>query len=349
MDTKFGRMRRSVLRTAAASGLVVAAATTGVIVPATANAADVPLGTYAVTLDFADKFVRSGAAHTYDLTFTNKSNVPTGPLAGTASNYLLEEATATFAFNVSSATATGGWTASTSGGTVTIAPGLLVNGLLTGQSVTVSVTATAPSSAAGNHTIGTTASGVIGLTGAATDFDRVGDPPSTVIIGSYAAVDTCNAGEDCDTGFTGDEGHTQARAVSNASGSPDVVGVVINDDEGGCAGKFKANSKSKAVTVDSVAQDRTVTVYIQLDKVIVNAATPNGAGLAAICHEAPKPFTDRNGNSVTAGFLPVCADASAAGPCVVNISKTGAGDFFATIRQPGGDPKNVMGYPVPGT
>jgi hypothetical protein len=339
MNSTIGRLRRQVIRTAAISGLVLASATTGVIVPGAANAADAPLGTYTVSLDFADKFVQAGRAQTFDLTFTNTSGT---------TNYLLEQATATLGgFAVSGATATNGWTAAVSGSTVTIKPGLIVNGLLNAQSVTVAITATAPSSSAGNHTFGTTAEGVVGLTGQLTDFDRAGDPPSTVIVGTYADIDTCNAGEDCDTGFSGNPAHTEARAVSNASGTADVVGVVINDDEGSCAGKFKAESKSKAVTVDSIAQDRTVTVYIQLDKAIVNASTPNGAGLASICHESVKPFTDKSGNTVTTGFLPVCPTETAAGPCYVTISKTGAGDFFATIRQPGGDPKSVMGYPVP--
>jgi hypothetical protein len=337
MKYTVGHVRRQVLRTAV-TGIVLASATTGVLIPG-AHAADAPLGKYTASLDFADKFVQAGRAQTFDVTFTNASGT---------TNYLLEKASATLAgFTVSGATASNGWTASISGSTVNVQPGLVVNGLLDAQSVTVAITATAPSSAQGNHTIGTAAAGAIGLTGALTDFDRAGDPPSTVIVGTYADVDTCNAGEACDTGFSGDPNHTEARAVSDASGTPDVVGVVINNDEGACAGKLQSSSKSKAVTVDSAAQDRTVTVYIQLDKVPVQAASPNGVGQAAICHESTKPFTDRSGRTVTSGYLAVCPSATAAGPCVVSITKTGAGDFFATVRQPGGDPKSVMGIPLP--
>lgn len=338
MNCTVGRIRRRVLRAAAASGLVLASATTAALVPSAAQATDVPLGTYTASLDFADKFVKTEQAHTFDVTFTNTSGT---------TNYLLERATTTLSgFTVKGASATGGWTATVSGSSVTIQPGLVLNGLLDAQSVTVSITAVAPRSAAGNHTLGTSAAGVVGLTGAASDFSLQGSGPSTVVVAPYTAVDSCAAGEDCDTGFTGDPAHTEARAVSTASGTADVVGLAINDDEGSCAGKFRKESKSKAVTVDSVAQDRTVTVYIQLDKLVVTQATPNGAGHAAICHESPKPFRDRRNNLVTTGFLPVCADATAAGPCVVTISKTGAGDFFATVRQPGGDPKSVMGIPL---
>lgn len=340
MDTKFGRLRRSVLRTAAASGLVVAAATTGVIVPGAANAADLPLGTYTASVAFADKFVQAGSAHTFDLTFTNTSN---------STQYVLEEATASLAgFSVSGATASNGWTASVSGTTVTFAPGLIVDGLLAGQSLDVTVTATAPASLVGTNSIATTASGPVGLLGVLTDFDRQGDDPS-MLVAPFATTDTCNAGEDCDTGYIGDPTHTEARATSGASASPDIVGITVGTDDGACGAQLQTTSKSRAVTVDSVATDRTVTVYIQLDKSKVNEAAPNGVGKVVICHESPKPFTDRNGNTVTSGHLPVCLTATSAGPCVVETHKTGAGDFYATIRQPGGDPKNVMGYPVPGT
>ena len=339
MKHTIGRLRRQVIRSAAISGLVLASATTGVLVPGAANAADAPLGTYTASLDFADKFVQVGSAHTFDVTFTNTSGT---------TNYLLEKATASLSgFAVSSATASNGWSASVSDSTVTIQPGLLVNGLLDAQSVTVSITLTAPATGIGNHTFATTAAGVVGLSGALTDFDREGAAPATVIVGDYAVVDTCNAGEACDTGYDGDPSHTEARAVSNASPTPDVVGLVINDDEGGCTGKLKPEGKSKAVTVDSIAKDRTVTVTIQLDKSKVNEAAPNGVGQIVICHESDKPFVDASGNTVLAGYLPVCPSATAAGPCTYATTKTGAGDFLATIRQPGGDPKNVMGYPVP--
>lgn len=337
MSTTFRRLKKQLVRGTAVTGLTVAVAAAGSVAPAAAYASDVPLGKYAVAIAFQDKFVQINQANTFDLTFTNKSGT---------TNYLLERATVTMTgFAVTSASASGGWTAAVSGSTVTINPPLVV-GLLDNQSVSVAIVAQAPVALVGVNTIKTTASGLVGLTGVLTDFDRVGNDP-TVVVAPFATTDSCLSGEECDTGTVGDPTDTEARAVSGASASPDTVGVAVGEPEGPCGARLKDQGKSKAVTVDSVATDRTVTVTIWLDKSKVNEVAPNGVGTASVCHESPKLFTNKYGKRVKNGILADCGSSPVL-PCLESLTKTGAGDFKATILQKGGDPKNVMGYPVPG-
>lgn len=65
--------------------------------------------------------------------------------------------------------------------------------------------------------------------------------------------------------------------------------------------------------------------------------TQNGVENIGFCYSAPKPFTDRAGNTVLSGLLPDCAAVADVPPCVLQRKKNMA-DAIVTLLLPSGDP-----------
>lgn len=341
------RFRHRALRSATVCAAVTATAIAGTALPSSAAVIEVPIGTYSATLPFDDQFKATGSSSVYDLKITNTSS-----LAG----YLLRSATATAtgltvtaapAGVTDSAGAT--WSITRSGNTLSVAPSGNNTGLATGSSLTLPVTATAPTTS-GSYAWVTSANGTLGETGLVTDFGQDGGEP-TVNVAPFAGTDTCAINEVCDTGQVGSEAHTKVRGVTSAPGSmQDTIAATVGGPEGPCGALVRATDKSKAVTVDTLDTARTVTVTLELDKSVVQTSSNNGADKYDVCHEAPKTFTTKSGapatptlNGTFVGFLPLCADMPSASRCIISRSGTGSGDRVVTFRQPGGDPKSVMG------
>lgn len=74
----------------------------------------------------------------------------------------------------------------------------------------------------------------------------------------------------------------------------------------------------------------------------LDQVTPqNGAGNLGICYQAPKPFTDRDGNATLSGLLPDCDIEAPQPPCISKRHKNKA-DAIVKMLLPPGDPSWQM-------
>lgn len=346
MYAQLVRSRR--LARLATTGLLVLAA--GLAAPAgTAAATTVPLGTYSATLPIQPFPTVANSAdpsnYGFPVTFTNTS--PFGY------NLTLVQVTvpAGFAVTGTPTVSAAGWSASTSGSTVTASTSSPL-GVPSGGSVRLSFNATAPATSA-TYTFSTAAQGIVASTGVAGDFTNSGADPR-VEVHPYANVVTCAPSEICDTGQVGSPSGTQARIVTDTGAIQDVVGLSVDTPtDATCLGLTSPNGRSDQTSFQSIDTTRTLIQTIRVDKSVVNQAPNNGVGSIVVCHNTNNSpsrttFVDSSGKSVTAGYLPSCSATGlpAGNPCVLHTSKSQAGDFLITVRAPGGDPTDIVGLPA---
>lgn len=340
-------------RVARIAGIGVAAlGVTFATVAPPAAAVTVPLGTYTASLPLNPFPTVASSTDPSQIGFpvTFKNTSPSGYSLSKVQITLPTGFSAPSAASVSAA----GWTVSVSGNTVSASTSSpLSNGIPSGGSTVLSFKATAPA-ASGSYTFASAAQGIVASTGIAGDFTNSGSDP-TVTVDPYANVVTCAPNEVCDTGTQGSSSNTQARIVTTTGTSRDYLGMSVDPaTDQQCLGRMFADGHSQQVTFQDTDTSRTLTETIRVDKSVVNQVPNNGASKYAICwntagNHSHLTFVDRNGNTVTSGFLPMCSTPGlpADNPCIVSITKSQAGDVVITVRAPGGDPRNIAGIPLP--
>lgn len=342
--------RTAITRRLAAVAVIALAA--GVSAPiGVATAATVPLGTYSAALPIQPFPTVAGGEDPsglgFPVTFTN-----TSPLGYNLTAVQVELPAGFTASGTPTVSATG-WSASVNGSTVGASTSnLLGDGIPSGESVTLTFHATAPTST-GTRTLVTSAQGIVASTGVAGDFSNSGSDPK-VEVHPYANVVTCAPSEICDTGEVGSSSHTQARIVTTTGTIQDYVALSVHTPtDPACLGLVRSNGRSDQVNFQSLDTTRTLTQTIRVDKSVVNLVPNNGVGSLVVCHNTNNSpsrttFVDRTGATVTVGYLPGCSQNGlpAGNPCIVSISKNGAGDVFVTMRAPGGDPTDIVGLPT---
>lgn len=334
---------RTISRTVS-GGAALAVLGAGLLMGPSAGAAVVP-GSYQARASTAGVPVTSSQT-TVALTFINDSP--------TDSFDFLHHATATFPAGFSglsgpsSATASDGtgttFAVTYSGLTVTLDSAI---GLApTEGEVTVAVSITTPAYP-GVYALSTTASGTVGDAVANGAYTRNGAEPA-VTVGPAANTTYCLNGATCDTGFVGSETNTLARIVTTGAGN-DAVTLVLNEPVYTCPG---GEAQGMQATYTTQNLTRTVTGTLELDKSIVNAKSDNGASHYNICYQGKRPFTQADGSPAAprddffVGFLPRCSSNGNLAPCLLKISKTGAGDLLGTFLGEAGDPGPTWEYLV---
>ncbi len=299
--------------------------------PAVAAAA----GTYSATI--SPTAVSAGTTSTYTVTVTNTT---LGGVVG-INNATVTVPAGFTGISVGSPSPSS-WTASYNAGTrtVTLSSGLL----LPGTSVSVPVTATAPT-ALGTYTWTTTASSL--LFGAAT---RTGPEP-TVQVASSAIV--CPANQSCDSGqlsapASGGTLATKAEVVANSGPAADELVTSLPDPVTHTMSCQQANFGA-IVTWNVAARSTTLTYTV---------TSPNDEYLydtSDTCFGSTKPFTTANGtpaqfnsaNSEYEGTIPMCSGTHPA-PCVASITNQSDPDEGRPheVEEPPGPATFVINAPI---
>jgi len=160
----------------------------------------------------------------------------------------------------------------------------------------------------------------------------------------WDVAQSCKGNQPCNANFS--QTNVQSVSESGTSSSDGFLLLSVGQDTVNCGDTFshapKATTASTSRTFNG-SGPKTVSVTIPKSQVQILPIPNNGAGNYAVCYQGGA-FTDINGNPVAAGtpgLLPDCKKVTPANtpPCVVSISKTGAGNLVETILVPNNDPK----------
>ena len=301
---------------------------TGLSATTQAHAAEGPLpGAYSISA--TPTTVQAGSTTTYSVTITNQSPPESVDVLNAASFTLPA------GFSNVSVTPPPGWNASSAGNTVSISAAAPNVGLLPEQSVTVQVSAKAPTGP-GNYTWSSSASGLVGGF-VASEFSREGDEPSTMVatfVGFCPALTACTSPTQSSNGTT-------AKVRTESGANDDIYTLSLHTPVGDQCGKAVSGNQS-TFTNEDLTRYLTVTMTLASYKRIYHKSY-------GICFANKTPFQSKYGWVATAGsdgfyhgYLASCTTTGNVKPCLVSLTDN-CGTLTAVFRSPPGDPRGMFG------